>query len=48
MIADDNGRNGCHGTWDFRPRSEIVNDPRWAKMFELEEQLKEQYKKLDQ
>jgi len=47
LVADENGRNGCHNQIDGRPRSEIQDDPRWQKFFELEEQLKEQYKNLN-
>lgn len=35
-----------HRLWDFAPRSELKNDPRFDKLFELEAQLKEEYKKL--
>jgi hypothetical protein len=45
IIADESGQ-GCHYDWDFKPRSELKNDPKWDKMFELEEQLKEEYKRL--
>lgn len=38
--------DGCHSKLDARPRSEIINDPDWQELFELEEQLKKEYKKL--
>jgi len=37
---------GCHSKLDARPRSEIINDPKWQKLFELEAELKEEYKNL--
>ena len=43
IIVDENGQ-GCHYQWDMRPRSEIVNNPMWEKMFILEKELKEKYK----
>jgi len=46
LVADENGKNGCHNQLDGRPRSEIINDPNWQKFFELEEQLKEEYKSI--
>jgi 5-methylcytosine-specific restriction endonuclease McrA len=46
FIADENGNNGCHQIWDFRPRSYIVNDPMWQEMIELETQLKEEYSRI--
>lgn len=41
----DTGRS-CHHIWDFKPRSEIANDPMWQEMIELEQQLKQEYKNL--
>jgi len=38
---------GCHSKLDARPRSEIINDPDWQELFELESQLKEEYKQLE-
>lgn len=35
-----------HYAWDFKPRSELRKDPRFDKLFELEEQLKQEYKLL--
>lgn len=45
---DGNGKptQGCHYDWDFRPRSELKKDPKWDKMFELEEELKQEHKNL--
>jgi len=36
-----------HRKWDFTPRSELRKLPEWNKMFELEEELKEEYKLLN-
>lgn len=41
LVSDD-----VHYAWDFKPRSELKKDPRFDKLFELEEQLKEEYKNL--
>jgi hypothetical protein len=46
MIADKDGFQGCHFSWDMQPRSKIIGKAEWEKMFELEAQLKEEYKKL--
>lgn len=46
-IADADGNQGCHFMWDMQPRSKILNDPKWQKMLEREEQLKEEYKQLE-
>lgn len=46
IIADEAGGQGCHYAWDFKPRSELKGD-NWERMFKLEEELKEQYKKLE-
>lgn len=35
-----------HAAWDKEPRSKIINDPKWRKMFELEAELKLEYKNL--
>ena len=35
-----------HYAWDFKPRSELKKDPRFDKLFELEEELKQEYKLL--
>jgi hypothetical protein len=35
-----------HHIWDKAPRSEIINDPKWKSMLDLEKQLKEEYKLL--
>lgn len=35
----------CHNRWDKEPRSTLT-EPMWKKLFELEEQLKEEYKSL--
>jgi len=36
---------GCHSKLDFSPKSELVGE-NWERLFELREQLKEEYKKL--
>lgn len=36
----------AHYQWDFGIRYELKKDPRWDKMFKLEEQLKQEYKQL--
>ncbi len=41
LVADE-----IHYAWDFKPRSELRKDPRFNKLFELEEKLKEEYKLL--
>jgi len=38
--------NEVHYKWDFTPRSELRKDPRFDKLFELEEHLKSIYPKL--
>lgn len=38
--------NGCHSRLDARPRSEIIDKPEWQELFELETQLKEEYKRI--
>ena len=38
--------NEAHYLWDHTPRSELRKDKRFDKLFELEEQLKEEYKLL--
>lgn len=38
--------NEVHFKWDHTPRSELKKDPRFDKLFELEEKLKEEYKLL--
>ena len=35
-----------HYAWDFKPRSELRKDRRFDKLFELEAELKEEYKNL--
>lgn len=35
-----------HYAWDFKPRSELRKDPRFDKLFALEEELKQEYKQL--
>ncbi len=35
-----------HRMWDFTPHSELEKLPEWKKMFELEEELKQEYKLL--
>jgi hypothetical protein len=43
IVADENGNQGCHYSWDFKPRSELKGEG-WEKMFELEEELKNKHK----
>lgn len=43
IVADENGSQGCHYAWDFKPRSELKGEG-WQKMFELEEELKNKHK----
>lgn len=38
--------NDVHFKWDKSPRSELKKDPRFDKLFDLEEELKEEYKQL--
>lgn len=42
IIADDDGGQGCHFAWDFKPRSELIGEG-WDKMKELEAELKQHY-----
>lgn len=37
-----------HREWDFSPRSELRKREEWNKMFELEQELIEEYKQLKQ
>ena len=46
IVADKDGNQGCHFSWDFKPRSELKGDG-WEKMFELEEELKQEYKRIE-
>ena len=46
FVADADGFQGCHFSLDMRPRSEIIDKPEWQELFELEEQLKEEYKSI--
>jgi len=46
LVSNNDGTGNCHYKWDFRPRSEIQDDPMWQEMLTLEEQLKEEYKNL--
>ena len=41
LLADE-----IHYAWDFKPRSELKKDPRFDKLFALEEELKQEYKNL--
>lgn len=41
LVADE-----IHYKWDHTPRSECRKDPRFDKLFKLEEELKTEYKKL--
>lgn len=47
-INDGNGNptQGHHYDWDFKPRSQLRENPLFDKLFELEEELKEEYKKI--
>jgi len=38
--------DGCHSKLDARPRSEIIDNPDWQELFELETQLKEEYSRI--
>ncbi len=40
------GSNETHFKWDKVPRSELKKDPRFDKLFQLEEELKEEYGKI--
>lgn len=44
MIANENG-NGCHNLYDTSPHSKLKGEG-WEKLFELREQLKEEYKRI--
>lgn len=46
IIADEDGNQGCHHSWDFKPRSELTGEG-WEKMKELEAELKKEYKELE-
>jgi hypothetical protein len=46
IIADDDGSQGCHHSWDFKPRSELTGEG-WERIKELEAELKEHYKNLE-
>jgi len=46
FVADADGFQGCHFSLDMRPRSEIIDKPEWQELFELEAQLKEEYKRI--
>lgn len=47
IIASEKGSNGqgCHYAFDFTPHSELKGEG-WEKIFNLREELKEEYKKL--
>lgn len=51
VIADNDGNgkpfNGHHYDWDFKPKSELRKNPLFDKVFALEEQLKTEYKQLE-
>jgi hypothetical protein len=40
------GSDEVHRKWDFSPRSDVRKDPRFDKMFNLESELKQEYKEL--
>lgn len=44
LREDGSPTNGCHSDWDTKPRSELT-DTMWDKMFELEANLKSEYKR---
>lgn len=41
----DNGKQGCHYDYDFKPHSELTGK-NWQKLFDLRNQLLEEYKLL--
>ncbi len=43
IVADENGNQGCHYDYDFKPRSSLKGEG-WEKLFALEEELKTKYK----
>lgn len=45
FIADENGSQGCHYDWDFKPRSELKGEM-WDNVKELEAELKNKYNEL--
>jgi 5-methylcytosine-specific restriction endonuclease McrA len=46
IIADEHGFQGCHFSYDMTPHSQLKGEG-WEKLFELREQLKQEYKELD-
>lgn len=46
VIGCHDFQSSCHDVWDKQPRSKIADDPKWQKMFKLEEELKNQYKSV--
>ena len=46
IVADKDGNQGCHFSWDMTPRSKLIGDG-WEKLKELEEQLKLEYKRIE-
>lgn len=47
FVADKDGFQGCHFSYDMQPRSKIQDNPNWQPLFELESRLKEEYKRLE-
>lgn len=45
IIADDDGFQGCHYSYDMTPHSELKGYG-WEKMFELRRRLKEKYNQI--
>lgn len=43
IVADENGFQGCHFSYDHTPHSKLKGEG-WEKLFELREELKEEYK----
>ena len=43
---DGTPTNGCHSDWDTKPRSGL-KDPMWDKLFALEAQLLDEYKRIE-
>lgn len=45
VVSDEKG-NGCHHLYDHTPNSELKGEG-WERLFELKEQLKEEYKQIE-
>jgi len=46
FIADENGFQGCHFSYDMKPHSELKGEG-WERLFKLREDLKQEYKQLE-